>query len=98
MILHHILFTVRQIRRHRVQSLVGAVSLAIGIACSLLAALYVGNELQYDRHHVNVDRIVRTIQETRDEAGEHRFHPGTSGALIEEMRLSLPEVEAATRV
>lgn len=41
--------------------LINILGLSIGIACSLLIALYIINEATYDRYNVKKDRIYRTI-------------------------------------
>lgn len=49
----------RNLLRNRFFSAINIIGLAIGLACSLMITLYVKDELSYDRHHVNADRIYR---------------------------------------
>ncbi len=49
----------RNLSRNRVFSLINIVGLAVGLACFLLIALYVRDELRYDRHHQQADQIYR---------------------------------------
>lgn len=53
--------SVRSFKRQRSYLIINVLGLAIGIACSLLIALYIINEATYDRYHVKKDRIFRTI-------------------------------------
>jgi putative ABC transport system permease protein len=49
----------RNLLKYRVYSCINVLGLAIGIACCILIFLYVTNELSYDRHHENRDRVYR---------------------------------------
>ena len=49
----------RNLRRYKAHTLITVVGLAVGIACCILIALYVGYEMGYDRYHVNADRLYR---------------------------------------
>lgn len=49
----------RNLIRNRFFSAINITGLAIGLACSLMLTLYVKDELSYDRHHANADRIYR---------------------------------------
>lgn len=48
-------------KRQRSYVIINILGLSIGIACSLLIALYIINESTYDRFNVKKDRIFRTI-------------------------------------
>ncbi|MDB5143990.1 MAG: hypothetical protein JWQ66_2703 [Mucilaginibacter sp.] len=49
----------RNLVNNKVTSLISVAGLAVGIACFLLLATYLINELRYDRFNANADRIVR---------------------------------------
>lgn len=53
--------SVRSFKRQRSYILINVLGLSIGIACSLLIALYILNEATYDRFNLKKDRIYRTI-------------------------------------
>jgi putative ABC transport system permease protein len=53
--------SVRSFKRQRSYIIINVLGLSIGIACSLLIALYILNEATYDRFNVKKDRIFRTI-------------------------------------
>jgi len=49
----------RNLRKYRAFSLINIVGVAIGLACFLLIALYVRDELSYDRYNEHADRVYR---------------------------------------
>ncbi len=53
--------SLRSFKRQRAYIIINILGLSIGIACSLLIALYVINEAGYDQYNVKKDRIFRTI-------------------------------------
>ncbi|MEM8600603.1 MAG: FtsX-like permease family protein [Bacteroidota bacterium] len=57
-------FTVawRALRRQPGYAFINIFGLAIGIACFVLIVRYVQDELAYDRHHANADRIYRVVE------------------------------------
>ncbi|MDH4272813.1 MAG: ABC transporter permease, partial [Candidatus Aminicenantes bacterium] len=86
----------RNLARHKGFSLINVLGLAIGIACSLLVALYVRTELGYDAFHRNADRIYR-LAFTEDRAYKTVNFPISSGGLAPAMIKELPEVMNAVR-
>ncbi len=53
--------SIRSFKRQVSYVIINILGLSIGIACSLLIALYIINESTYDRYNVKKDRIYRTI-------------------------------------
>jgi putative ABC transport system permease protein len=49
----------RNLVKNKIFSFINIVGLAIGLACFLLIALYVSDEVSYDRFHTKADRIYR---------------------------------------
>ncbi|MEM1041806.1 MAG: ABC transporter permease [Bacteroidota bacterium] len=93
------LFTVafRSLRRRPGYAGLNVAGLAVGLACCLLIALYVRDELSYDRYHEHADRIVRMGVDFVVE-GEVRPNVSTQGLLAPAMVADLPEVEHAVRL
>lgn len=62
----------RNFSKESLYSFINIIGLATGIACSLLIFLYVSDELSYDRHHAQADRIYRINEffEAEDGSGE----------------------------
>ncbi len=53
--------SIRSFKRQRGYVIINILGLSIGIACSLVIALYVINESSYDSYNVKKDRIYRAI-------------------------------------
>lgn len=54
-------YSIRSFKRQRAYIIINILGLSIGIACSMLIALWVINEASYDRFNVRKDRIFRVI-------------------------------------
>ncbi len=53
--------SLRSFKRQRAYIIINILGLSIGIACSLLIALFVINEASYDKFNVKKDRIYRLV-------------------------------------
>lgn len=86
----------RNLKKHKLYSLINMIGLSIGVACSLIISLYVFNELSYDTFHKNADFIYRTNRDMR--IGENYYHfavaPAPLGPFLME---EIPEVTQAVR-
>jgi len=56
---NYLVIAIRNLRRQPLYTLLTVAGLAIGVACCLLIALYVNDELSFDQFNVNKDRIYR---------------------------------------
>jgi putative ABC transport system permease protein len=72
------------------------IGLAIGMAGALLIALYIYDELSYDKMFVDADRIYR-INIDNKTAGELTKYASVSGPLAEVIREDYPQQELVTR-
>ena len=54
-------YSLRSFKRQRAYIIINILGLSIGIACSLFIALFVINELSFDRYNTKKDRIYRII-------------------------------------
>jgi putative ABC transport system permease protein len=59
MLKSYLLVALRLLRRQPGYAILNVAGLGIGVACCLLIALFVRNELAFDRHHEHGERIVR---------------------------------------
>ena len=96
MIWNYLTLGFRNLRRHAFYSLLNILGLAVGIACMLLAVLYVGYQFRFDQHHEKSDLIYRVIRKIQDVSGE-RYDLGTK-PVAPHLRDKFPEVEAVTRM
>lgn len=87
----------RNLFKNKTYTFLNVFGLAIGLACFILIALWVKNELSYDKYHSKADRVYRiagkveTDSETFDQAV-------TSPPVAEAMIKDFPEVENAVRM
>lgn len=97
MFTHNFKIAFRHLFKQKFYSFIKIFGLALGIAACLLIGLFIKNELSYDRHHPNADRIYRII---------HALHIGdyeadlywTNAALAKKMKEDFPEVETVARI
>ena len=87
----------RNIRRHKIISLVNILGLAIGMSVCLLMMVYVVNETRYEDFQVNGDRIYRIALEWGQKGSRMKF-AGTMPGLAPAVAAEFPEVESAIRV
>ena len=66
----------RNLLRHKVFSLINLFGLTIGLACCLLIALFILDELSYDRYHEKADRIYRVTRSFLEQDGSVQLHLG----------------------
>ncbi len=62
----------RSLRKNKTFSILNIAGLSIGLACSLLIALYVLDELSYDRFNTQVDHIYRIDEQVK--FGDFNYH------------------------
>ena len=92
---HHLRTALRALRRDRSHALLGGLSLTVAIAACILMALFVRDELSYDRSLPNADDVsaIGTRSQFAGETSESTSTPYLlAGALVDEA----PEVAAAT--
>ena len=87
----------RNLRRYWVVSLINALGLGMGIACSIAILIFVLGELSYDRWNEHADQIYRAHLD--GVLGTTEIHTATSAApLATVMTRDFPEVSSATRL
>lgn len=94
--MRHLHLALRFLWKDRFYTTLNTLGLAVGMACCLLAALYVRDELSYDRYHEKGDRIFRVLRESRG-LGASEFKTGVPGHVVHTMGQELPELEAVVR-
>lgn len=99
MLKNYIKIAFRNLLKNRLFSSINIAGVTLGMACFLLLTLYVKDELSYDRHHVNADRIYRVSRTFLSKDGTTSLRLGhlapPFGPLIKE---DFPEVEQAVRL
>jgi len=87
----------RKIRKQKIFAFINIAGLAVGLACCTIIILYVTNELSYDKHHKDANRIFRVASHRINIVGEFRM-ARTPGPLGPELKASYPDVEEAVRI
>ena len=87
----------RNLWKNKMFSLINIVGLASGLCCFLLIAVYVLDELSYDRFYKNSDRICRINADIK--FGGNELHiPESSDMMGISLKNDYPEVEEYTRI
>lgn len=87
----------RNLQKNKGYSAINIFGLAIGLASCLLIMLYVTDELSYDRHFKNADRIYRINSDIRF-GGADLHMTQTSDMMGELLKKDYPQVEEYTRL
>ncbi|HYE55423.1 MAG TPA: ABC transporter permease [Chitinophagaceae bacterium] len=87
----------RNLLKNKVFSFLNILGLAIGLCCFMLIAMYVLDELSFDKHHVKADRIYRVNSDIKFGGSELRLpvSPDIMGATLKK---DYPQVEEYTRI
>ena len=88
--------SLRRLFRSRGYVVINVLGLATGLACCTFIALYVADELSYERFHDNADRIVRIVEDQAHEGSEVRTAT-TFGPLAPALESDLAGVTDAVR-
>jgi len=89
--------SLRSFKRQRAYIIINILGLSIGIACSLLIALFVINEASYDKFNVKKDRIYRVI--LNGKIGGREITYATSPAIMGPTLVKeFPEIEDFLRM
>ena len=97
MLRNYLKIALRNLWKNRVYSGINVSGLAVGLATCLLIALYVADELSYDRHHERADRIYRVVHHATWESGNLNLAP-TSAPYAPTLKQNYPEIEQTVRV
>lgn len=93
MIKNYIKIAWRNIQKNKGYSTINIIGLAIGLACCLLIAIYVQNELSYDKYHVNKERIYRIVHDYKDVSSTEQHQIWGNGPIGEAIKADFPEIE-----
>lgn len=86
----------RNLTKNKVFSFINITGLAIGLACFTLIALYVADELSFDRYHEKANRIYRVDTDIRFGGVEQKLAV-TSDAMGATLKNDYPQVEQYVR-
>jgi len=98
MLRNYLKIALRNLFHNRIYSAINIFGLALGVACCLLLALYIQDELSYDKHHDRAGDIYRIVSKFQSERGFNEKIATASPPLAMAMKEEIPEVESAVRV
>lgn len=94
MIFHYIKIALRNLMKHRVQSFLSVIGLAVGFVCFAYSLIWLRYERNFDSFHPNADRIYMMYKKSSIKGElQNSCCPYPFAATMKER---LPEVEAAT--
>ena len=97
MIRNYLKLAWRNLKKNKAFSFINIFGLSIGLACCMLISLYVYNELSYDKHHTNGERIYQVGTVFIDQ-GVDQHGATTSAPLGKMLQQEFPEIEKSARM
>src|SRR4028119_1340770 len=98
MLRNHFKIALRNLMKNKVFSFINIFGLTIGLTSFLLIALYVFDELTFDRFHNNAKNIYRVVEWRTSPEGKLAKIPGTSFQVSEHSRSNIPGIRDAARM
>ena len=98
MLQNYLKIAFRALWRSKIHSSINVLGLSLGIACCVLIALFVKDELTFDTFHANANRIYRVF--VKEDWGENQqfFNTTTPMPMGPALKDNLPEVESFVRL
>ncbi len=97
MLKHNLKLFIRNIKKYKSTFLINIIGLSTGLACVLLIALWVQDELSIDKFHANNDNLYQVIEYAETD-GTIITNPVTSIAVVETLAEEFPEVKYGVNV
>ncbi len=88
---------VRHLLKNKTFSIINILGLSVGVACCIVIALYIQDELSFEKHFTDHERIYRIATTFSKDGKEDKF-PRTSPPIAMDLADILPEIEVATRM
>jgi ABC-type antimicrobial peptide transport system permease subunit len=84
MLRNYLMIAWRNLFRSKTSSVINVSGLAVGMAVTVLIALWINDEVSFDRYHKNYDRIVQVMQHQsfNGQVGTQTANPAVLGAEI----------------
>ena len=97
MIENYLIIAWRNLRKHRLFSLINLSGLVVSISVAIVVYLIVKHEFSYDQHHPHGDRIFRVVSEI-DILGETFNNPGVPIPLAQVVKDNISGVDEAVEL
>lgn len=88
---------IRNLRKNKSHSLINILGLAMGITCCMLIAVYVFDELSYDKNNPIANQIYR-VEINLTGNGTEEIYPNVDLAVGNGIKQAFPEVQTFTRL
>ena len=94
---NHLKIAWRSIKKEKLFTIIKIGGFAVGIAACLLIALFVNDELSYDKHYVNSDNIYRVVLQAEID-GEMKKSTHFPLPMAETLEADFPEIKNAGKI
>src|SRR6185503_13148691 len=97
MLRNYLKIALRNLWRNKAYSFINIFGLTAGLVCFLLIALYVFDELTYDRFHTKANHIYRVIDQKTSPEGKESKIAAVGYKIADRSPADIPEVKMAAR-
>src|SRR5438128_1858456 len=87
----------RNLMKSKIFSFINIFGLSVGLTCCMLIAVYLYNEVSYDKYHKNIDRLYQ-LGTTFVKDGKDERTPNTPAPMAAAMQKEFPEIEGTARL
>jgi putative ABC transport system permease protein len=87
----------RNLMKSKIFSFINIVGLSVGLTCCMLIAVYLYNEVSYDKYHKNIDQLYQ-LATTFVKDGKEDKTPNTPAPMAAAMKQEFPEIAGTTRL
>ena len=93
---NYFIIAIRNLGKHKFFGFINITGLSLGIACAMLIAFFVIDELGYDKFNTKAERIYRLISHIKFGGNDARYAV-CPAPLARAIREEVPEIEDAAR-
>ena len=94
----HLKTAVRSLWKHKTFSFINIIGLTVGLASFILIALYIFDELTFDRIHANINNIYRVVESKTASDGNTSKRSGTGFQVSSRAQADFPEIKEVARI
>jgi putative ABC transport system permease protein len=94
----HLKTAVRNLWKHKTFSFINIAGLTVGLTSFILIALFIFDELTFDRSHLNADNIYRVVENKTSPEGKSTKRSGTGFQVSSQAQSVIPEVRDIVRI
>ena len=87
----------RNLMKNKIFSFINIIGLSVGLTCCMLIAVYLYNEVSYDKYHKNIDQLYQ-LATTFIKDGKEEKTPNTPAPMAAAMKQEFPEIEETARL